>query len=156
MKPRTLRRREGDGLPRTTKLASRPQADGFIEDTPAEVRVGGERPRPQGPGADRTPALVAYAVKALKAPKAKPRTPVHLDAGNVLWWPVGDTARRLLDAGGTIDPEHGTVDPPAGTWGPDQVHGLARNAAPRPAFNRREPAPPTATVQAVDGGGGRH
>ncbi|MFI1374035.1 glycoside hydrolase family 6 protein [Streptomyces longwoodensis] len=38
--------------------------------------------------------------------------------------------------GGTVDPEYGIVDPPAGAWWPDQVHGLARNAAPRLTFNR--------------------
>ncbi|MEH0509444.1 glycoside hydrolase family 6 protein [Streptomyces sp. B21-106] len=40
------------------------------------------------------------------------------------------------NTGGTIDPEYGIVDPPAGTWWPDQAHALARNAAPRLAFNR--------------------
>ncbi|MFI1839917.1 glycoside hydrolase family 6 protein [Streptomyces olivaceoviridis] len=68
--------------------------------------------------------------------------------------PTADTGVPLVDAylwikipgesdgsctcntGGTIDPEYGVVDPPAGTWWPDQAHALARNAAPRLAFNR--------------------
>jgi endoglucanase len=40
------------------------------------------------------------------------------------------------NTGGTIDPEYGIVDPPAGAWWPDQAHTPARNATPRPAFNR--------------------
>ncbi|GGY96842.1 hypothetical protein GCM10010300_45960 [Streptomyces olivaceoviridis] len=68
--------------------------------------------------------------------------------------PTADTGVPLVDAylwikipgesdgsctrntGGTIDPEYGVVDPPAGTWWPDQAHALARNAAPRLAFDR--------------------
>ncbi|MFF9624943.1 glycoside hydrolase family 6 protein [Streptomyces griseosporeus] len=68
--------------------------------------------------------------------------------------PTADTGVPLVDAylwvkipgesdgsctrntGGSIDPEYGIVDPPAGTWWPDQAHSLARNAAPRLAFNR--------------------
>ncbi|MFI0986245.1 glycoside hydrolase family 6 protein [Streptomyces exfoliatus] len=68
--------------------------------------------------------------------------------------PTADTGVPLVDAylwikipgesdgsctrntGGTIDPEYGIVDPPAGTWWADQVHSLARNAAPRLTFNR--------------------
>ncbi|MFF7777709.1 glycoside hydrolase family 6 protein [Streptomyces tanashiensis] len=67
--------------------------------------------------------------------------------------PTADTGVPLVDAylwikipgesdgsctrntGGTIDPEYGIVDPPAGAWWPDQVHGLARNAAPRLTFH---------------------
>lgn len=40
------------------------------------------------------------------------------------------------NTGGTIDPEYGIVDPAAGAWWPDQVHTLARNAAPRLTFGR--------------------
>ncbi|AKN71712.1 glycoside hydrolase [Streptomyces sp. PBH53] len=60
-------------------------------------------PEDCGPAADPTGALtdariadLAYAVKTLKA---KPRTTVYLDAGNVQWRPVGEMAQRLLDAG---------------------------------------------------------
>ncbi|MFI1509478.1 glycoside hydrolase family 6 protein [Streptomyces sp. NPDC020597] len=60
-------------------------------------------PKDCGPGTDPTGALtadrmadLAYAVRTLKA---LPRTAVYLDAGNVLWRPVGDMAQRLLDAG---------------------------------------------------------
>ncbi|WP_234285544.1 glycoside hydrolase family 6 protein, partial [Streptomyces venezuelae] len=56
-----------------------------------------------GPGVDPTGELTAtrvadltYAVRTLKA---KARTTVYLDAGNVQWRPVGEMARRLLDAG---------------------------------------------------------
>ncbi|MFF5504726.1 glycoside hydrolase family 6 protein [Streptomyces roseolus] len=56
-----------------------------------------------GPDVDPTGALTAarvadlgYAVRTLKA---KARTAVYLDAGNVLWRSVGEMARRLLDAG---------------------------------------------------------
>ncbi|MBD0839933.1 glycoside hydrolase family 6 protein [Streptomyces sp. TRM68416] len=60
-------------------------------------------PNDCGPDVDPTGALtaertadLAYAVKTLKA---KPRTTVYLDAGNVQWRPVGDMAQRLLDSG---------------------------------------------------------
>ncbi|MFJ5780054.1 glycoside hydrolase family 6 protein [Streptomyces sp. NPDC093094] len=56
-----------------------------------------------GPTTDPTGELTAtrladleYAVKTLKA---KPRTAVYLDAGNVQWRLVGDMAQRLLDSG---------------------------------------------------------
>ncbi|MGW5498713.1 glycoside hydrolase family 6 protein [Streptomyces olivaceoviridis] len=60
-------------------------------------------PEDCGPTTDPTGELttariadLAYAVKTLKA---KPRTVVYLDAGNVQWRPVGEMAQRLLDAG---------------------------------------------------------
>ncbi|MFF5436128.1 glycoside hydrolase family 6 protein [Streptomyces achromogenes] len=60
-------------------------------------------PRDCGPDTDPTGELtatrvadLAYAVKTLKA---RPRTAVYLDAGNVQWRAVGDMAQRLLDAG---------------------------------------------------------
>ncbi|MFE1446613.1 glycoside hydrolase family 6 protein [Streptomyces olivaceoviridis] len=60
-------------------------------------------PKDCGPTTDPTGELtaariadLAYAVKTLKA---KPRTVVYLDAGNVQWRPVGEMAQRLLDAG---------------------------------------------------------
>ncbi|GGR74249.1 MULTISPECIES: glycoside hydrolase family 6 protein [Streptomyces] len=60
-------------------------------------------PRDCGPATDPTGELtatrvadLAYAVKTLKA---RPRTAVYLDAGNVQWRAVGDMAQRLLDAG---------------------------------------------------------
>jgi endoglucanase len=60
-------------------------------------------PRDCGPTVDPTGELtatriadLAYAVKTLKA---KPRTAVYLDGGNVQWRPVGEMAQRLLDAG---------------------------------------------------------
>ncbi|MFI9152334.1 glycoside hydrolase family 6 protein [Streptomyces sp. NPDC053367] len=60
-------------------------------------------PKDCGPGVDPTGELtaariadLAYAVRTLKA---RPRTAVYLDAGNVQWRPVGEMARRLLDAG---------------------------------------------------------
>ncbi|MET8772563.1 glycoside hydrolase family 6 protein [Streptomyces sp. NPDC004658] len=60
-------------------------------------------PQDCGPATDPTGALTAariadltYAVRTLKA---KPRTAVYLDAGNVQWRSVGDMAQRLLDAG---------------------------------------------------------
>ncbi|MFB0614810.1 glycoside hydrolase family 6 protein [Streptomyces sp. AGS-58] len=56
-----------------------------------------------GPSTDPTGELtaariadLAYAVKTLKA---RPRTAVYLDAGNVQWRAVGDIAQRLGDAG---------------------------------------------------------
>ncbi|MFF3906813.1 glycoside hydrolase family 6 protein [Streptomyces sp. NPDC001848] len=60
-------------------------------------------PKDCGPTTDPTGELtaariadIAYAVKTLKA---RPRTAVYLDAGNVQWRAVGDIAQRLLDAG---------------------------------------------------------
>jgi endoglucanase len=60
-------------------------------------------PKECGPTVDPTGELtaarladLAYAVRTLKA---RPRTAVYLDAGNVQWRPVGDMAQRLLDAG---------------------------------------------------------
>ncbi|MFE0325856.1 glycoside hydrolase family 6 protein [Streptomyces sp. NPDC058960] len=60
-------------------------------------------PRDCGPTTDPTGELtaarvadLAYAVKTLKA---RSRTAVYLDAGNVQWRAVGDIAQRLLDAG---------------------------------------------------------
>jgi endoglucanase len=60
-------------------------------------------PRDCGPTTDPTGELtaariadLAYAVKTLKA---RPRTAVYLDAGNVQWRAVGDIAQRLQDAG---------------------------------------------------------
>ncbi|MGY1583215.1 glycoside hydrolase family 6 protein [Streptomyces sp. MN13] len=60
-------------------------------------------PEDCGPTVDPTGELTAtrladleYAVRTLKA---KPRTAVYLDAGNVQWRPVGNMAQRLLDAG---------------------------------------------------------
>ncbi|MEU6668005.1 glycoside hydrolase family 6 protein [Streptomyces sp. NPDC046727] len=60
-------------------------------------------PKDCGPSTDPTGDLtaariadLAYAVRTLKA---KPRTAVYLDAGNVQWRAVGDIAQRLLDAG---------------------------------------------------------
>jgi endoglucanase len=60
-------------------------------------------PKDCGPTTDPTGELttarmadLAYAVKTLKA---RPRTAVYLDAGNVQWRAVGDIAQRLLDAG---------------------------------------------------------
>ncbi|MFF3911886.1 glycoside hydrolase family 6 protein [Streptomyces sp. NPDC001852] len=60
-------------------------------------------PNDCGPATDPTGELTAariadlrYAVKALKA---RPRTAVYLDAGNVQWRAVGDIAQRLQEAG---------------------------------------------------------
>ncbi|GGS62149.1 glycoside hydrolase family 6 protein [Streptomyces cinerochromogenes] len=60
-------------------------------------------PKDCGPATDPTGELtaarvadLAYAVKTLKA---RPRTAVYLDSGNVQWRSVGDMAQRLLDAG---------------------------------------------------------
>ncbi|WP_175410086.1 glycoside hydrolase family 6 protein [Streptomyces sp. TRM64462] len=60
-------------------------------------------PKDCGPAEDPTGELTAtrvadleYAVKTLKA---RPRTAVYLDAGNVQWRSVGDMAERLHDAG---------------------------------------------------------
>lgn len=60
-------------------------------------------PRDCGPTTDPTGELtaariadLAYTVKTLKA---RPRTAVYLDAGNVQWRAVGDIAQRLQDAG---------------------------------------------------------
>ncbi|POX43876.1 glycoside hydrolase family 6 protein [Streptomyces sp. Ru72] len=60
-------------------------------------------PKDCGPTTDPTGELtaarladLAYAVKTLKA---RPRTTVYLDAGNVQWRSVGDIAQRLQDAG---------------------------------------------------------
>ncbi|WP_314614146.1 glycoside hydrolase family 6 protein [Streptomyces stackebrandtii] len=51
------------------------------------------------PTGELTAARVADLAYAVKTIKSKVRTSVYLDAGNVLWRPVGDMARRLLDAG---------------------------------------------------------
>ncbi|MGW3462987.1 glycoside hydrolase family 6 protein [Streptomyces olivaceoviridis] len=51
------------------------------------------------PTGERTAARIADLAYAVKTLKAKPRTMVYLDAGNVQWRPVGEMAQRLLDAG---------------------------------------------------------
>ncbi|GAA2728970.1 glycoside hydrolase family 6 protein [Streptomyces nogalater] len=51
------------------------------------------------PSGDLTAMRVADLAYAVKTLKAKPRTAVYLDAGNVQWRAVGDIAQRLLDAG---------------------------------------------------------
>ncbi|MCX3058577.1 glycoside hydrolase family 6 protein [Streptomyces beihaiensis] len=78
-----------------------------IGDAPAAVVVEPDGlanlPKDCGPTTDPTGDLtaarvadLAYAVKTLKA---RPRTAVYLDAGNVQWRSVGDIAQRLLRAG---------------------------------------------------------
>ncbi|MGC0334719.1 endoglucanase [Streptomyces sp. SAI-170] len=60
-------------------------------------------PRDCGPTVDptgeRTTARIADLAYAVRTLKAKARTAVYLDAGNVQWRPVGEMAQRLLDAG---------------------------------------------------------
>ncbi|MEU9479505.1 glycoside hydrolase family 6 protein [Streptomyces sp. NPDC048191] len=51
------------------------------------------------PTGDLTAARIADLAYAVKTLKARPRTAVYLDAGNVQWRAVGDIAHRLLDAG---------------------------------------------------------
>lgn len=109
-------------------------------------------PKDCGPTTDPTGELtaarladLAYAVKTLKA---KPRTAVYLDAGNVQWRPVGEMAQRLLDAGvsqsdgfalnvsNTHPTDHNTR---YGTWiakcmwfataGPEEARGHAERCA---------------------------
>ncbi|MFD6370991.1 glycoside hydrolase family 6 protein, partial [Streptomyces roseolus] len=51
------------------------------------------------PTGELTAARIADLAYAVRTIKAKARTAVYLDAGNVLWRPVGTMAQRLLDAG---------------------------------------------------------
>ncbi|MEV5725196.1 glycoside hydrolase family 6 protein [Streptomyces pharetrae] len=51
------------------------------------------------PAGELTAARIADLAYAVRTLKAKPRTAVYLDAGNVQWRPVGEMAQRLLDAG---------------------------------------------------------
>ncbi|MDO0924663.1 glycoside hydrolase family 6 protein [Streptomyces sp. TG1A-8] len=51
------------------------------------------------PAGELTAARIADLEYAVKTLKARPRTAVYLDAGNVQWKSVGDMAQRLQDAG---------------------------------------------------------
>ncbi|MEV5885270.1 glycoside hydrolase family 6 protein [Streptomyces sp. NPDC052020] len=100
------------------------------------------------PGGELTAARIADLAYAVRTLKAQPRTAVYLDAGNVQWRPVGEMARRLLDAGirygdgfalnvsNTHPTDHNTR---YGTWvakcmwfatrGPEEARGHAERCA---------------------------